>query len=147
MTVGLAVFLLRLDRPANQTLHHHRLESKLLDHKLEFVDSVLGRAHRDVGGWREPVFESVEKIRGHQVVGARCGETQFIVLDTGEEERERRIGDGEVEADLAHPLVEQPRQHRGGAVERVARGPATLSRYSSNAGSYSTQWPSESITG
>ena len=109
------------ERPRDRAAHHHRAQAELADRVLELGDGLFGRERRDARDRQDPVAVRRVHLGDVDVERARqCG-PQLVVGEVDRGEPVRRVGDRDVDADLVEPLVQQLREHRGRAVERVAR--------------------------
>ncbi len=112
-------------RPPHHPAHHDHPVAELGGRELDLLDRFLGRVHGDDRGRDHPVLEAAELVRREDVVGAADGPPQPRVLHAVVAQPGGRIHHREVDAEIRQPLVEQPRQHGGGAVQHVLarRGP------------------------
>ena len=112
----------RVHRPLDHAAEHRHLEAELLGAVRQLLDSLIGRVHGDDGSRCDAVGEVAEIVGGEDVERAAGGPARLVVGDARNAEPHRGVEDREVEAQLAEPLVEEPRQHRRGAVTRVLLG-------------------------
>ena len=109
--------------------HHDGLEAELADGVAQHGDGVIRIVHRHDGTHRHAV--GVRRVEAADPSIDRLGHRRgnVGVGDLEQAERHRRIEDGEVDAHLVEPLVEQPRQVRGGAIAGVPTLPAPPRRH------------------
>ena len=89
---------------------------------FELGDAFLRRVQRDHGGDGHAVGPLAVLLGGEVVEGAADGLADLVVLHVREAEADGGVEHDEVHADLVHALVQESRQHGGGAVERVLGG-------------------------
>jgi hypothetical protein len=77
--------------------------------------------HRDDRSRGQPVAETLKVIGRDDVVGADHGAPRRVIGYARKAQPGGRVDDREIETDLVEAIVEQPRHHRGGAVECVFR--------------------------
>jgi len=112
----------RTDGAANRMAQHHRLQTECAYGVFQLFDCFRGRVHRDDGGGRDPVGVGAILVGDVAIEGTAGSAAQFFIFDRADEQAGGRIENREVEAKLVEPLVKQPRQDRGSAVERVLAG-------------------------
>ncbi len=88
---------------------------------LELGDRLVGGERGDARHRHDAVAVRAIRLGGVHVERPRQRRPQLVVGEMDRGEPVRRVGDRNVDADLIEALVEELRQHRGRAVERVAR--------------------------
>jgi hypothetical protein len=116
------------DGPVDEAGDHHRLEAQLADGVLELVERLGGRVHRDLCHRSHALRVGEVDLRVEGVEGAAGDAAHLVVADRQRGESPAGVEDGEVEAQGVEPLVEEPRQVRGGAVEGGGRRKAPPGR-------------------
>ena len=114
--------------PAHVVGDHDDLEAELAHRVRRLFDGFLGGVHGHHGRRSHAVGEGPEHLGIHPVHRARHRAAQILVGIRDVEEPERRIHEREVDAEVVESLVEEPRHHGGGPVQRIAglpppRGP------------------------
>ncbi len=84
---------------------------------LELVDSFVGRVHGDLGDREQPVGELGEHAGVEAVERPARAAAVALVVEVTEQQAEARVDHADVDAELGQALVEQAREHGGGAVE------------------------------
>ena len=100
------------------------LKPSFADRVVELRDRLVGRVHRDLRDRRHAVGVREVDLGVERVERAARHLAQLGVEDRERREPAARVEHREVDAELVEPLVEQARQVRGGAVERVRGGQA-----------------------
>ena len=117
---GLRVLLdERGDRAPDEAPQHHDPVAELARRELELLDGLFGGVHRDDGRRDEAIGVRAELVHGEHVVGAAQGAPQLVRRQAVVAKAGGRIDHGEVEPEIVQALVEEPRHHRGRAVQRV----------------------------
>jgi hypothetical protein len=114
--------------PQHQPADQHRAQPELDHGVLELGDRLIRCVRRDHRNGEQPICVVRVDLGVVAVARARDAATHLLVVEGHRDETERRVEDGEIEADLVEPLVQEARQHRRGAVEGVARRHAPPAR-------------------
>ena len=118
----------RPDRPVHEPVDEDRLQAELEDGVLEGRDGLLGRVGGDLRHRRQAVGVGPVHL-GAEGVQRPAGDLAHLgVLDRRGGQRAARVEHGEVDAEIAEALVEEPRELRGGAIQGVGRRQAPPGR-------------------
>ncbi len=102
----------RVERAAHVIGDHHRLHAELAHRMAQLGDGLVRRMHRDRRDRGQAVRIRPEHFDVHLVQRAADGAPQVCVRQRALHQAERRIDDGEIDAEFVEPFVHQPRHHR-----------------------------------
>ena len=110
----------RRDRSALEAGQHGRLGAAVRGHKLQFFNRLLGRVHGNHRSRGQAVLQALELLGRIHIERAAGGPAHLLVAQKGGEQgAPGGIHDRKVQAQLAHPFVQQPGQHGRGPVPRI----------------------------
>jgi hypothetical protein len=109
----------RRHRPLHVVGDHDDLHAQLAHRVGGFLDGLLRSVDRDHRGGGDAGTIGREHLRVHPVHRARAGAAQLLVGIAHVEETQGGVEQAEVDAEVVQPLVEEARDHGGGAVEGI----------------------------
>ena len=109
------------DRPQDRTVHHHGLQPELDDGVIERGERLGRGVHGDDRDGLHPVAMATADLREVAVVGTRDPDPQLVVGRAEQAERAGAEQQGEVDAELIEPLVQQVGHDGRRPVEGVRR--------------------------
>jgi hypothetical protein len=110
-----------LEGTLHEAREHGALEAEGAAGVLELFDRLPGRVHRHDRHRREPVRVLRVGLGQVAVEGAHDGATGLLLVDALGQQTVGRVEHREVDPELVEAFVEEPRQHRRRAIQRVAR--------------------------
>ena len=114
-----------LRRGGNHTLlvaaEHDHPVAQLSDRVVELGDRLIRGARGDDRHGRQAAAMGREQVGRHPVVRACSVAMQLVLRNAVDREAEARVDDGEIDAQLGQPFVQQRGQKRRGLVARVGR--------------------------
>ena len=102
-----------------EAAEHHGAQPELAGGEVELLEGLFRRDGGDDRHRREAIFQAAEGVRGVAVVGPGAQAPGALVALGRQLEPDARVADGEVDAELGQPLMQEPGRAGSGEVPGV----------------------------